>query len=137
MIFNINAVHKDMGPLTTDCTSALIAAAILAKSLFRTIWSTLQKVDQTALSMINVSSLTTQRQCCSKQDTELGRYQNCNLNPLELVPDSTALQQLNTRGYRGSKPASFLQFGGTKAIVRGTTRNVAGGQVQQVAAQHW
>jgi len=30
-----------------------------------------------------------------------------------------------------------VQFGGNTAIVQGTIRNVAGGQIQQVAAKQW
>jgi len=43
------------------------------------------------------------------------------------------LQKLNYRPKRGLKQASGSAVGGNTAIVQGTIRNVAGGQIQQVA----
>jgi len=62
----------------------------------------------------------------------MGKKQNCNLNPLEMVPDNTVLQQLTSLSNGVQNRVVALQFGGSTEIV-----HVAGVKIQQVSAQHW
>jgi len=62
----------------------------------------------------------------------MGKWKNCNLNPPEMVPDNTVLQQLTPVPTGVQNRLVALQFDGSTEVMR-----AAGFQILQVPAQHW
>ena len=66
------------------------------------------------------------------EEKQIGKYQNFNFNPLQLVPNNTVLQQLTRVPTWFQNRLVALQFGGSTEIV-----HVAGVKIKQVPAKHW